>query len=77
MVLTLNKLNLVVVYFAFTDLLTRLIAIVSKPIKVVVVVIAIVVLTKKKIRSKIVDPKIIQVQKLKVKSVGSKKYLGK
>ena len=43
---------------------TRLISIVSKPIKVVVVVIAVVVIVKKKLGQKIVDPKIIQVQKL-------------
>ena len=44
---------------------SRLISIVSKPIKVVVVVvvIAVVVFVKKK-GQKIVDPKIIQVQKL-------------
>ena len=47
-----------------TRYVTGLISIVSNPIKVVVVVISVVVFVIKKSGQKIVDPKIIQVQKL-------------
>ena len=56
-------------------MITRLISIVSKPIKVVVVVIVIVVFVKKKLGQKIFDPKIIHVQKnIRPKSIGSENF---